>query len=735
MNLHDCEDFRRNAVMRIPLKTAVLAAILLLFITRPMPAGAQEQPKPRTNVLFIFCDDHAYQAVGAYGFGLNQTPNIDRVAADGMRFTRCLTTNSLCGPSRATLLTGKYSHLNGFYNNTNSRFDGAQVTFPKLLQKAGYQTAVIGKWHLETDPTGFDFWEILPGQGQYYNPPMILNGQKVKKEGYVTDIITDDTLDWLKNKRDKSKPFVMLCHHKAPHREWEPALKNLALYDGVKFPEPPTLFDDYSGRGKAEHEQDMMIASTMTNRDLKLTPPPTLNAEQRKVWDAYYEPRNAEFRKQNLQGKELVQWKYQRYLHEYFATIASVDESVGRLLDYLKEAGLDQNTLVVYSSDQGFYLGEHGWFDKRWIFEESLRTPLLVRWPGVVKPGTINGDIVSNLDFAETILDAAGVAAPPQMQGRSLIPILKGQTPPDWRKGFYYHYYEHPGPHNVAKQYGLVTDRYKLVHFYEPELNYWELFDLKTDPHELKSVYDDPAYKDVQKELHQQLDALRKDLKVPAKDAPETIIGPRRGGPKAERGKPLNAWVLEYKFDKSAGQQVPDASGKNNPGLPKGIAIADGRNKSSAAKFDGRAYIDVHKSPSLNPAVGAWTVEATFKSDKPEGVILAQGGAANGYVLWLEGGQLRFTVVGGTQPTQVKSTMAVTGQWVTVRAGYDDNSIWLSVNGENPVKSQLTQPIERYPADGLQIGADLGSQILGDEHPYFTGLVESVRLFSGKEPD
>ena len=391
------------------------------------------------NILFIFSDDHAYQAVGAYGYGLNKTPNIDRIAAAGMRFDRCLTTNSLCGPSRACLLTGKYSHMNHFYNNTNSRFDGSQTTFPKLLQKAGYQTAIIGKWHLETDPTGFDYWEILPGQGQYYNPPMFegkgqnilasgATSRKITKSGYVTEIITTDCLDWLRN-RDKSKPFLLMCQHKAPHREWEPALSHLADYDGVKFPEPPTLFDDFSGRGKAEHEQEMMIAKALTPRDLKLTPPPTLNAEQRKVWDAYYDPRNDDFRRQNLAGRDLVRWKYQRYLHDYLATIASVDESVGKLLDYLDKEGLADNTIVVYSSDQGFFLGEHGWFDKRWIFEESLRTPLVVRWPGIVKPGSINRDIVSNLDFAETLLDAAGVSVPTEMQGRSLVPILKGQTP------------------------------------------------------------------------------------------------------------------------------------------------------------------------------------------------------------------------------------------------------------------------------------------------------------------
>jgi arylsulfatase A-like enzyme len=494
-------------------------ALPVLVLLTAYPAEARQPP----NILFIFSDDHAYQAVGAYGYGLNKTPNIDRIATAGMRFDRCLTTNSLCGPSRACLLTGKYSHMNHFYNNTNSRFDGSQTTFPKLLQKAGYQTAIIGKWHLETDPTGFDFWEILRGQGQYYNPPMIKNGSKIKKTGYVTDIITTDCLQWLAG-RDKSKPFLLMCHHKAPHREWEPNLSHLADYDGVRFPEPPTLFDDYSGRGKAEHEQDMMISKTLTPRDLKLTPPTTLNAEQRQAWDAYYDSRNTAFRKQNLSGRDLVHWKYQRYIHDYLSTTASVDESVGKLLDFLDKEGLTESTIVVYSSDQGFFLGEHGWFDKRWIFEESLRTPLVVRWPGVVKPGSTNADIVSNLDFAETLLDAAGVSVPADMQGQSLLPILKGQTPADWRKGFYYHYYEHPGPHNVAKQYGVITDRYKLVYFYEPEFNYWELFDLKNDPHELRSVYDDSNYSAVRSDLHGLLKRLRAEYKEPAEDPPESMI-------------------------------------------------------------------------------------------------------------------------------------------------------------------------------------------------------------------
>jgi arylsulfatase A-like enzyme len=716
------------------MKASLVGVGVLLIALCSGRSIAQPAPGQRMNVLYIMSDDHAYQAISAYGYGLNKTPNIDKLAGEGMRFTRCLTTNSLCGPARAVLLTGKYSHLNHFFNNTNNRFDGSQVTFPKLLQQAGYQTAIIGKWHLESDPTGFDYWDILPGQGQYYNPPMILNGQRVKKQGYVTDVITDDTLDWLKNKRDKSKPFVLLCHHKAPHREWEPALNQLSDYDGVTFPEPPTLFDDYSGRGKAEHEQDMMIKSTMNAKDLKLTPPPTMNAEQRKVWDAYYDPRNAAFKQQHLEGDALVRWKYQRYLHDYFACIQSVDDSVGKLMAYLKESGLDKNTLVIYTSDQGFFLGEHGWFDKRWIFEESMKTPLIVRWPGVTKPGSVNnGTIVSNVDYAETILDACGVQAPAEMQGRSMRPVLEGQTPADWRKGFYYHYYEHPAVHNVARHYGIVTDRFKLVHFYEPAMNYWELFDLKTDPHELKSVYDDPSYAQVQKELHQQLDQLRTELKVPAQDPPESAI-PGPGNEGGRRAKPLNAWVLEYRFDRDEPAKVVDASGKGNGGKAVGVALAAGRNGAKARQFDGNSYIDVGKSPSLNPSVGEWTIEATFKADKPDGVILAQGGESNGYCLYLEEGKPRLAIAGGAEKTLVALDQSVTGKWVTLHARIDAKNASIDVDGQTPAQEHLKQPIRRQPNEGLQIGADLGSQVTGQERPKFTGLIESVRIYSGLAP-
>ena len=503
---------------------------LFLVLCAIAAASAHAADAKRPNIVFIFSDDHAYQAISAYGDPrkLIETPNLDRIAKEGMRLDRCLVTNSICGPSRATVLTGKYSHKNGFYNNSNSKFDGSQVTAPKLLQAAGYQTAIIGKWHLISDPTGFDFWQILPGQGVYYNPPMIRNGEKIKLDGYVTDIITDASLDWLKN-RDKSKPFLLMCQHKAPHREWEPALRHLNFDNDRKYDEPPTLFDDYAGRGIAERDQDMTIEKTITPRDMKLVTPGNLTAEQKKEWDAYYEPRNEAYKKANLSGKELTSWRYQRYMHDYLGCVKAVDESVGRVLKYLDDEGLAENTIVMYSADQGFFLGEHGWFDKRWIFEESLRAPLLVRWPGVTKPGTATRDIVSNLDFAETFLDAAGMAAPKEMQGRSIRPVLAGQTPADWRKAFYYNYYEYPQPHHVRPHYGVITDRYKLVQFYGTGEDYTELFDLKEDPREMKSLFGQPDRAALQKELQGELARLRKELDVPETDSPEAFGGRAKG--------------------------------------------------------------------------------------------------------------------------------------------------------------------------------------------------------------
>ncbi len=516
--------------------SALLFAAVLIFA--PEAANAAEKTT-RPNILFVYCDDHAYQAISAYqsvspyGLKLNHTPNIDRLAREGMRFDNCYVTNSICGPCRAVIQTGKYSHANGFFCN-GDRFDGTQQTFPKLLQKAGYQTAVVGKWHLGEHmiPQGYDFSEVLIGQGPYYNPPMLRAGKRVQYTGYTTDIITDVALKWLREDRDPDKPFMLMYQHKAPHRNWQPGPRYLTMYDDVTIPEPDTLFDDYSGRGTPARTQDMSIAVTMNPNDLKLVPPRNLTPKQLEAWNAAYEPKNKAFRKANLRGKDLVRWKYQRYMKDYLRCIAAVDDNLGRVLNYLDETGLADNTVVIYSSDQGFYLGEHGWFDKRWMYEESLRTPLIVRWPRVVKPGSTNADIVSSVDFAETFLDLAGAPVPGDMHGRSLVPLLKDRTPSDWRKTFYFHYYEYPAVHSVRRHYGVADGRYKLIHFYphawDPRpIDEWELFDLESDPKELKSVYGNPKYTEVQERLAKDLQRLRAELQVPQPD-PEQTARPRR---------------------------------------------------------------------------------------------------------------------------------------------------------------------------------------------------------------
>lgn len=493
----------------------------------------------RPNILFIFSDDHALKGIGAYGGEGNvaKTPNLDQLAKDGMLFRHCLVTNSICGPSRATVLTGKYNHINRFPDNS-SVFDNTQQTYPKLLQKAGYQTAVIGKWHLETDPTGFDHWMVLPGQGSYWNPDFITADGRKQIEGYCSDVITDEALKWLKEGRDQAKPFMLCYWHKAPHREWSPGLSELKLYDDVTIPEPPSLFDDYEGRASPAREHEMGIDKHMTlHSDLKMPVvgednPGSgakrggwynrMNPVQRAAWDAHYNPIYAAFQKANLTGRELVSWKYQRYMKDYLSTVAGVDRNVGRVLAWLKETGLDKNTIVVYSSDQGFYLGEHGWFDKRWMYEESLHTPLIIRWPGVVKPGSENKDLVSTLDFAETFLEAAGAPIPEDMQGRSFLPLLKGEKVADWRTAHYYHYYEYPQPHHVAPHFGVRTETgYKLVHYYDR--NEWELFDLNKDPQELKSLYGNADYASIQESLLTQM----KELQVKYKDTNPTAPPPK----------------------------------------------------------------------------------------------------------------------------------------------------------------------------------------------------------------
>ena len=522
---------------------ALTAILLACFSVGQRPASAQEgQATKQPNILFIFADDHAFQAIGAYDSYLKdvvRTPNLDKLAAQGMLFDRCVVTNSICGPTRAVILSGKYSHLNGFLHNGN-RFDGTQQTFPKLLQRAGYQTAVVGKWHLgeHMAPQGFNYSEVLIGQGPYYNPPMLrdatgsgINDQRTKEQhtGYVSDIITDQALHWLENGRDPDKPFMLMYQHKAPHREWSPKPEIYETWKGVTIPEPATLFENYDEQVEPRQHQEMTLARHFSRGyDDKTNnfAPGNLTDEQKAAYRAMFAEENAEFERMrpNMSEEERVRWMHQRYMKIYLACIESVDQNVGRVLQYLEDNGLADNTIVVYSSDQGFYLGEHGWYDKRWVYEESLRTPLIVRWPGVVEPGTKNDEIVSTLDFAQTFLDAAGVEQPGDMQGRSLVPILKGQTPDDWRTSFYYHYYEFPSVHQVNRHYAVVTDRYKLIHYYKPKpdaprgVDVWELVDLEVDPLETRNFYNDPAYAEVRAELHQELERLRAELQVPAVD-------------------------------------------------------------------------------------------------------------------------------------------------------------------------------------------------------------------------
>ena len=506
-------------------KTNVLT-MLGLCSAGILPACSEQAPKQtRPNILYIMSDDHAYQAISAYGHGLNQTPNIDRIAREGALFTRGFVTNSLCAPSRAVILTGKFNHINGRVDNGASVFNQDQVTFPKLLQKAGYQTAIVGKWHLVGNPQGFDYWNILPGQGNYYNPDFIEMGVEKRVEGYVTSLTTKFALNWL-DKRDKSKPFCLMLHQKAPHRNWQPEEKYLNLYEGRDFPVPDNYFDDYSGRGTAAHTQEMEIAKYMSwGPDLKFendpyTGQPTklmnnlkrFNEAQLKAWRAAYNPRNEAFLNNKPEGKDLAIWKYQRYMRDYLRCIKSVDDAVGEVLDYLKANGLDENTIVIYTSDQGFYLGEHGWFDKRFMYEESMRTPLLVRYPKEIKAGTVVSSLVQNLDYAPTILDYAGVPKPAEMQGESFRGLASGKDVKNWREAIYYHYYEYPAVHRVKRHYGIRTERYKLIHFYY-DVDEWELYDLKKDPHEMHSVYNDPAYAEVQARLHKQLDELREKYK------------------------------------------------------------------------------------------------------------------------------------------------------------------------------------------------------------------------------
>ncbi|WP_407272024.1 sulfatase [Radiobacillus sp. PE A8.2] len=456
----------------------------------------------RPNIIFIMSDDHAAHAMSCYGSRINKTPNIDRIAEEGIRFDNCFCTNSICAPSRATILTGLYNHKNGV-KTLRDDLDGRLENFPKVLQRSGYETAIVGKWHLGHgdvhDPTGFDYWNVLPGQGNYFNPTFIENGQEKQHEGYVTDITTDISIDWLKNRSKEVAPFMLMCHHKAPHRPWLPDEKHADMYEDVDIPEPETFHDNYQNRSNAAKIAEMTVENHLTKKDYKIDPP------------------------ENLSPQELKSWKYQRYIKDYLRCVASIDDNVGRLLDYLDEAGLSEDTMIVYTSDQGFFLGDHGWYDKRFMYEESLRMPFIVRYPRKIKPGSVTDAIAINVDFAETFIDYAGASIPETMQGRSLLPIMEGETPEDWQTSMYYRYWMHMAQHAVTSHYGIRTERYKLIYYYgealdatgaidDPQPPEWELFDLKKDPQELNNVYAHPRYQETVEALKTELYQIKEKV-------------------------------------------------------------------------------------------------------------------------------------------------------------------------------------------------------------------------------
>ena len=528
-----------HLIKKIPL-TVFIALILLLGAWGSCQSPTAKTQPERPNILFIMSDDHAYQAISAYSNHLIQTPQIDRLAQEGMLFTNACVTNSICAPSRATILTGKHTHINGKIDN-RTPFDTTQVTFPQLFQQAGYQTAMYGKLHFGNNPKGVDDFMILPGQGSYINPRFITPKGDTTITGYVTDIITDLTLNWLDTKRDPDKPFLMMYLHKAPHRAWWPNPEKFKAFSQRKFPEPETLFDDYENRGTAARTAEMSIRDQLLSYDNKVLPEAIeavnltnddprnvrffngseysrINEQQKPLYQPILDSIAEDFKTRwpSMSEEEKMRWQYQRYIQDYLACISSVDDNVGRVLDYLDESGLAKNTMVVYTSDQGFYLGEHGWFDKRFIYDESFKTPLLIRWPNQITPGITNDEMVQNLDFAQTFLEAAQIEAPDDMQGESLIPLLTGDSGKWNRDAVYYHYYEYPGEHTVKRHYGIVTREYKLAHFYH-DVDEWELYDRKNDPQEMTNVYDDPNYVEVVEKLHQELT----DLRIKYKDSPE----------------------------------------------------------------------------------------------------------------------------------------------------------------------------------------------------------------------
>ena len=474
----------------------------------------EEKKENKPNIIFILSDDHTTNAISAYG-GLYKdiapTPNIDKIANEGAILKNVFATNSICGPSRASILTGTYSHINGYYKNyKGGKFDNSLWTFPQELQKSGYNTALVGKWHLASEPVGFDYFKYHISRGQqgfYWNPIYNDNGKKIKENGYATNLTTDFALDWLK-KRNSDKPFCLLLQYKAPHREWSPDEKYKDLWENEELPYPATFNDDYSTRELTAGNTEMTI-DYFCREDMKMIPPDSLSKSEKNKWFSYgFKRDEIVVLDNNISNEENKKLKFQIYIKDYLATIKSVDDNIGRVLDYLKDSKLEDNTIIIYASDQGFFIGEHGWFDKRFMYEESIRMPFVIKYPGKIKPQTVNNDIITNIDFAPTILEIAGANSPTSIQGKSFYKNLKSKTTKDWRQSMYYHYYEYPFYHHVQPHYGIRNDRYKLIHFYY-DIDVWELYDLKTDPNELNNIISSKNHQKLIKNLKAELYNLK----------------------------------------------------------------------------------------------------------------------------------------------------------------------------------------------------------------------------------
>lgn len=655
-----------------------------VFVSLLAAAGAQA-PAKRPNVLMVFTDDHAAHAISAYGSRINRTPQLDRLAQAGMRFDNAFVTNSICAPSRAVLLTGKHSHRNGQLSN-EERFDGSQPTFPKLFQAAGYTTAMLGKWHLQSDPTGFDHWRVLVGQGTYYNPRFLHPDGSEVLRGYTTDLITDMAIGWLEQ-RDRDKPFLLFVQHKAPHREWTPAARHVDLYADVTIPEPDTLFDAGTSRAPGFATQTMSVARDLSDLDLKRELPRNLDEAQRAVLANAYAAQNAAG--EQLRGEARTRFLYQRYIKDYLRCVAAVDEGVGRLLDWLDRNGLADDTIVIYASDQGFFLGDHGFYDKRFMYEEALRFPLLWRWPGQVAPGSVNADLVQNLDLAPTLLDACGIAVPSDMQGKSLVPLLRGRTPSDWRTAAYYHYYEFPGVHDVPRHCGVRTKTHKLIHYYQ--LDAWELFDLVRDPREQNNVFADSAYAEVRASLQAEL--LAQQRACGDTDPHRRLDNLERAARAAKAAQVPRTEVLVMR-------QLGDP------------LLARPEPKDKPLTFGARCARD------------------------GDGVVLAQGGERFGYALWLAGGRPCVGVreAGALHVVRGPALPSGTGQVTLAGVLTASGELQLWVDGKLAERAAASL-LSRNPSEALSLGADSGTAV-GDYRgeQAFRGEIADLRIYYGALP-